>query len=158
MQDKEIKRIDIVFENCEVAEIPIEYVEFFTMHNITESITYNIHNNSSFTAEHFRIILKKEADVPTNICGIVEKAKAFERIQSWNDIAAVTLNYTDNTSRHIYVEYKEEHEGELGSPNILQCSRLNENGELDIIVTTDNEWLQKFKEEDTITARKEGSE
>ncbi len=145
MQGKQLKQIDIVLENCEVIRIPIEQVTHFNANNITNDIWLNVDNNTLdtiFRTDEFNIILRQEANIELKQDyknGIFENCKVFDRLTRYRDITHIDFIFTDDTNLYLEVLYEEENPAALGSPNIYQQSRMNDNVELEIIISNKKE-------------------
>ena len=141
MQGKKLKKIDIVLENCEIIRIPIEQVSHFYANNITNDIWFNEDNDTLdtiFRTDEFNIILRQEANVELKQDyknGIFEDCKIFDRLTRYRDITHIDFIFTDDTNLYLEVPYEEENPAVLGSPNLFQSSRMNGNGELEIIIS-----------------------
>lgn len=145
MQGKKIKQIDIVLENCEVIRIPIEQVHYFNANNITNDIWLNVENDTLdtiFRTDEFDIILRQEANVELKQDyknGIFEDCKVFDRLTRYRDITHIDFIFTDDTNLYLEVPYEEENPAIFGSPNLFQSSKMNGNGELEIIISDKKE-------------------
>lgn len=145
MQGKKLKQIDIVLENCEVISVPIEQVHHFYANNITNDIWFNEDDetlDTIFNTDEFEIILKQEANVELKQDyknGIFEDCKVFDRLTRYRDITHIDFIFTDDTNLYLEVPYEEENPAVLGSPNLFQSSRMNGNGELEIIISNKKE-------------------
>lgn len=145
MQGKKLKQIDIVLENCEVISVPIERVHHFYANNITNDIMLNEITetlDTVFYTDELEIILKQEANVELKQDyenGIFDDCKVFDRLTRHNDITHTDLIFTDDTNMYLSVPYEEENPAVLGSPNLFQSSRMNGNGELEIIISNKKE-------------------
>ena len=141
MQGKKLKQIDIVLENCEVISVPIEQVHYFNANNITNDIWLNVGNDTLdmiFRTDEFDIILRQEANIELKQDyknGIFEDCKVFDRLTRYRDITHIDFIFTDDTNLYLEVPYEEEHPAVLGSPPLFQSSRMNGNGELEIIIS-----------------------
>ena len=145
MQGKKLKQIDIVLENCEVISVPIEQVHHFYANNITNDIWFNEDNDTLDTisrTDEFNIILRQEANVELKQDyknGIFEDCKVFDRLTRYRDITHIDFIFTDDTNLYLEVPYEEENPAVLGSPNLFQYSKMNGNGELEIIISNKKE-------------------
>ena len=142
MQGKKLKQIDIILENCEVITVPIEQVHHFYANNITnDDIWLNETTetlDTMFYTDELGIALRQEANVELKQDyenGIFDDCKVFDRLTRHNDITHIDLIFTDNTNMYLSVPYEEENPAVLGSPNLFQSSRMNGNGELEIIIS-----------------------
>ena len=107
IEDKnELTSIDLVFENCEDCKIPIKFVEFFVVEDITELLRFQrnnyLHNHES--AEYFYIKIDEKWAKTTEFITVApqdEPQSVVERLKAHSDICCVQLNYTDKTERYI---------------------------------------------------------
>lgn len=141
MQGKKLKQIDIVLENCEVMKVPIEQIAHLYADNITNDIWLNEDDetlDTIFNTDEFKITLKQEANVELKQDyenGIFDDYKVFDRLTRYRDITHIDFIFTDDTNLYLEVPYEEENPAVLGSPNLFQSSRMNGNGELEIIIS-----------------------
>jgi len=131
---KEIKSIQIVFENCEAFTVPVEHLKIFGMDNIKNSLFFC--NSESIyrttTAQHTRIMIHPYANVISNMSpGFSDSKFPFERINRYNDITHVNIQYTDQTSEYIAVRW----EGESNQFNSYQKVDFDSKGNCYIVIS-----------------------
>lgn len=132
-----LKAIDIVFENCEVVHIPIEYLFFLSLNKITMSLRVDFGRvTGSINSESTKIVLKSSAnDLHTDM---EPNMKLFDRIMEHNDIAAVDLITDNDESTYYYVDWCWDNDYR----NSYQHNKIMENGDLVVYIGKD------FEEED----------
>ncbi|BDR74225.1 hypothetical protein K144316041_p20640 (plasmid) [Clostridium tetani] len=95
--DNNIKGIELVLENCEVINIPIECIKKLDI-NIKD---INVKNNSAF-------IDKLEMTIENNgkICSHFNKCyNPISRLNDYNDITAITYIYKDNKKTTFKIDW-----------------------------------------------------
>jgi len=107
---KELTSIELVFENCEDCKIPIKFVEFFVIDDITESLRFQRNNylHSHESAEYFYIKIDKKWAKTTEFITVAPQDKpqsVLERLKPPYDICCVQLNFKDKTERYIYLPF-----------------------------------------------------
>lgn len=108
-----IKRIDLVFENCEVVSLNNDMYKNLILDDITEQRIVNCYqykngeNETKKCSKYMSIdINKKGYEQKTNW----QKITLKERLEKWNDITYINLIYEDNSEESIFVLWDEEDE------------------------------------------------
>jgi hypothetical protein len=117
MNDKKIKSIDIVFENCEEFNIPASCVEFLyaTINKKTIRVqNYSNHEeceqSESLTAKYFKICISNIDEIPdSTMMGTTIGEKFITRIQG-NDITQIHIQYNDNSTFWFHVLWNYDNE------------------------------------------------
>lgn len=116
--DKEIKEVDIVFENCEVYTVPADCIYRMTIDDIKFALTMHYNglneykkpgNVTDFTScEYASIILNKKGLECTSNWDEMDDEKILlkERIKH-NDITQLDIVYTDDTHINILVPWED---------------------------------------------------
>lgn len=94
MENSEIKSVEFVFENCESVEIP---VECFIESDFKDLKTVN----GIVTFESFKCVIKDNDNIKYSSGGFDNKTP-IQRINYYNDITNIYINYTDNS----YIQIK----------------------------------------------------
>jgi hypothetical protein len=136
---KDIKSIEFIFENCECFTIDAKYFGVFEMSDIQTKIgRIAVNSIAKFTcANHVAMEIFSEADDKYNFYN-EEMASKLERIRKHSDITSICLTYDDETEEIYYVNYKDETEGELGTPNVYQKTYLSKSGNLYLVISENN--------------------
>lgn len=110
--NKELQNIHIIFENTDYAIVTDEYIKRFQIKGISETITGN-HGTKDFIVNKIKIadkivlILDYDLMVKKPIYTEIEPNKMLlERLQEYNDITQLILNYSDNTEDTIHVKWQ----------------------------------------------------
>lgn len=138
MDKKYVHRISIVFENCEsIDNIKIDDIDSFYIKydDIVQKWAVDCIEKYPITKDVY-ITLSKSADREYYAFGDKEhfdKSSVFERILSYNDITQIHITYEDDTEETYLVSYDEPYDC-LGAPNLNQSVKLDDEGNLNIII------------------------
>lgn len=127
MNGMEVKKIHIVFENCEYVEIPVNVVAGFSITGIKtkiERIGLNCIAEMEI-AKHVFMEIFPEANKLGRLYPDAKRSNIIERITTYNDITSITLIYDDGHERTVYVDYDDDGEDYLGAPNKNQMTYLH---------------------------------
>lgn len=128
-----IKRIDIIFENCEVLYIPIERIGLLTIEDIHTTIGRTAINS-----------FDKFETANTIFIEIFNRTKdlSLNRIVKHNDITSIDVvfhNIPENTERieSYFVDYREPkgQENVIGASNLNQKNFIRESGDVCICIS-----------------------
>ncbi len=126
---KNLKSIEIVFENTESITFPASEIEDIYIQGITSIKFFSSYRKEIFEryrAETILLRIKQEANnkkYSSSLKNYGEVDMPFERIMRFNDICSVSLNYTQNkTETYDIVFYSEE--------NQKQKSVIEDNGNI----------------------------
>ena len=108
MLNRKIKRVDIVFENCEVYSLTPDKIYFISIDKISRSMTVNecqftdgqVHDTMS--CEKALLILNDKGMNTKD--GWLEDTKLVDRVSNY-DITAFDFIYTDDTNDYILVPW-----------------------------------------------------
>lgn len=133
---KVAKYIEFIFENCEHFSIDAKYFGALELTNFNTHIQRVASNAITKMSCVGTVAMEifSEGDGKYSCFGDEDLTK-FERLKNWNDITALTVVYEDDSEETYYVNYEEEDENQLGSPNVLQHSETNKFGDLYIIIS-----------------------
>lgn len=104
---KSLVSLDIVFDNAEGMTVPAEFITFLSVGKISEGyISMNPSNiiKHVFTCEAVRISFSKEANNMSNYSVCHEKILPFDRLQKYNDIIALCLNFIGGNNKEFMVK------------------------------------------------------
>lgn len=134
---KKIKKVEFVFENCEVIEIPVNSLFIFSLEDIKERISRKAINMVASTryTESCAICISKNANKEYQPFGVehFDKDFIFDRIRRFNDITYFDITYDNGESESIYVSYKSESE-DIGAKNLNMETYINDDGHLFITI------------------------
>lgn len=130
---KDIKKVEIVFENCEEVTIERKYIEKLNALDIEICEDYNVCN--SFEIEINKDILDNTDD--KGLCNryfenCEDKVSIGERLQQ-NDITQIHICYEDDSKEWFYVNW-EDSDSIFGIENINQESDITQNDNLYIVI------------------------
>lgn len=148
-----IEKIELEFENCESLTIPAWWIADFCLSDLETQISrFACNCIQKFTFVNSVLIeIGKGFDGPFEGWGGSEISK-LERISKYNDITHVTVfyerKYVDEPENFetFAVNYKEAHEGALGSPNLYQKCSYDHLGNILITIGDDPELLLNHDE------------
>lgn len=131
--EKDIKKVEIVFENCEEVTIERKYIEKLNALDIEIWEDYNVCNN-------FEIEINKDILDNTDDKGLYnryfenceDKVSIGERLQQ-NDITQIHIYYEDDTKEWFCVNW-EDSDSIFGIENINQELDITQNDNLYIVI------------------------
>ncbi len=143
--EKEIKRIGIGYENCDIFYIDIKHIILILMDKITTGFSFTQGHPARYhkTAGDLYLVVHKNADGYTEMEGTDAVETAFPRTVRWNDVTDIKLEYADGTEEFIGVCY-ETTSDDLDAPNIHQTTHINGDGNLLLAVSTDKYQRSEF--------------
>lgn len=134
---KEVKAIELVFENCETMLIKKHLIGCFRIRDIHQSICRTACNyiGAYDVAGSVVIELKNDVAEKEHIpFGIEDYKTTMMKRLLHCDITYVDIIYDDD-SRHEYaVNYEDDGDGSLGAPNANQKVKVGDNGNLYIVI------------------------
>lgn len=147
---KEVKYIELIFENCDWVRFT-EGVGHFHLGKLETSIDRIAMNSirKHTLAKEVAMQISKDAKYQRDK-NFDDNAHIFERIVEWNDITHVDIGYEDGSEESYYVNY-EEPEGEedmLGAPNINQKSIISNGGNLYLVIDGNKDIKDYFNDLD----------
>lgn len=104
---KKIKQIDIVFENCEVAVIPVSEIYNYGLADITQ-YHYMCNSNQDhkgLRAKGFFIIFEDLENLKYIPWGDDPEKSVFERITKYQDICHIDIIYSNGKNEYITVPW-----------------------------------------------------
>ena len=121
-QDKEIKKITLVFENYETCELNPDMFERLSIYGIKQDIT--VFNScklikKEYSCDDFVLEINKKG-LKQNASSYGNSYQSLENRLKAYDITAVDITYTDNTKQSIYVLWNDEDEYENKYQTITQ--------------------------------------
>jgi hypothetical protein len=104
--NKKLKRLEIVYENCETCAIPVKNIRSLYVRDITTSLSLmgNVNIYEEKSAKSFCVIFDK-AEYKTHF-GDYEQSNFLDRTYAFNDITHIALVYEDDSEDYLGVEYK----------------------------------------------------
>lgn len=154
-----IEKIVLVLENCEVIEIPGYWIADFFLDEIKEYVARIASNCIAKEKVANKVVISVGAGFNKVIDKIGDEERTiFDRIKIFNDITQIEVYYERKYIDDEYevdrflVDYDEEHEDCLGSPNVNQKTSIDDYGNLLITIGQDFEerhqaFLTESKEE-----------
>lgn len=134
---KDVKSIGFGFENCEYFSIDAKYFGAFQLSDINTRIQRVACNSISRVDSVDSVVMEIFSEGNGEyLSGFGdEKVKFFDRIVTYNDITSITVIYDDDSEETYWVNYKEEVEDQLGSPNMYQQTEMNKFGDLYLVIS-----------------------
>ena len=134
---KDVKSIGFGFENCEYFSIDAKYFGAFQLSDINTRIQRVACNSISRMDLVDSVVMEIFSEGNGEyLSGFGdEKVKFFDRIVAYNDITSITVIYDDDSEETYWVNYKEEVEDQLGSPNVYQQTEMNKFGDLYLVIS-----------------------
>lgn len=123
-----IKRIDIVFENCEVVSLNNDMFKYLIIKGITEERIINCYQYENGETqinkccEYMSIDINKKGYEQRIIW---QDMTLKERLQIGNDITSICLIYEDDTEEQILVPWNDENEYSNKYQKLLQIDEDN---------------------------------
>lgn len=135
----DIKEIHLCFENLDRIIFERKYIGNFILDNIQTSISRIGMNriDSVVYAKKFVLEVKKDANIFEKDINYGERY-VFDRFIKYQDICNIEIIYKTGKQESYYFDYDGgEHDGDLGADNINQKSRINQFGDLEIVIDKD---------------------
>ena len=134
---KDVKSIGFGFENCEYFSIDAKYFGAFQLSDINTRIQRVACNSISRVDCVDSVVMEIFSEGNGEyLSGFGdEKVKFFDRIVTYNDITSITVIFDDDSEETYWVNYKEEVEDQLGSPNVYQQTEMNKFGDLYLVIS-----------------------
>ena len=132
----EIKKIEIILENCEVITIDGVHIGDFEVSGLETKIRRVACNSisKSTVANKFLMSVYRDANIgkPSmwTVGGLNELTKGLDRLHNSKDITSIEIHYSDDTSEQIFVTWG----GNSDYNNTFQESHINKKGDLFISV------------------------
>lgn len=118
-----IRKFEIVLENCDSIEVPLDKLIYLYLHDIIDFKMYNGIDLSMFEGRQAqRVIIKLSGDFYYNSL-FKGEISAFDRL-SRKDIVALDIKYTNDEKDYIYVNYNDN--GKEYDYNLNQLNYLDE--------------------------------
>ena len=133
---RDVKKIEIIFENCEYIEFTPKDFGIFLLDDITTSIS-RIACNSISELKHAKTVALEIFDTKLNSTynpfGIESESKTIKsRFALCDDITSIEITFADDSKQEYYVEW-----GNDEYTNEHQKTELGENGNLYIVIGKD---------------------
>lgn len=131
---KDIKLVELVFENCEVLNVPIEFIGLLEINGIrTKRSMLKNRSEGKFTETTFidnfaMAINRKLNDSKEHFETTWSTEYPLTRIDAFNDITGINIFFTDETSEEYYPTWVDDGKDEYS--NTLQKSKINSHGDL----------------------------
>lgn len=140
MDMREIKSVELGFENCEVLSVPVKFIGWLELNEVKVKNHMVKTNGIEFreTKEISKFVLVINRGFEAERGAFLTNwsiEKPLTRIISYNDVTSVKINYTDETSEDFYVKYVGTSEAYFAE-NVLQKSKRNSYG--DVFLTIGN--------------------
>lgn len=117
---KQLKHVDLVFENCSYARLKATMIRGLWLHHITRGISlYSNGVSEALRCDAFSITITADGLDKAELLpdGLTESRSLRERLNRWKDLVAVHLYFTDKTNEYIYIPWKS---GKNDDDNALQ--------------------------------------
>lgn len=145
---REIEKVEIVLENCEVITVEGKYIGDFICEDIKHSINRIACNsiNESYVCKNFSMSIHRSCALNDNeewTMGTLDrKRNPLERINNYRDITSIYIHFTDEKKepKHIYVKWNDDCEWS----NYYQKTHINQFGDLFIVVSEDLKFSDVF--------------
>jgi len=142
--------IELGHENCESIFIARKNIGYLEIDDIKQKIVRVASNSikNYQVAKSVQLELHADANtLQTDSFGMNEHLP-FERIMTFNDITDISIHYADGNKEYFVVDYNEgENEGKLGADNIHQKAKMNQFGDLFIVIGEKLDIDEEFPDE-----------
>lgn len=141
-----LKKLGILFENCEIAEIDGKYIGEIDIDDIVKSVTRTASNSIEkiTSCKHFSVNINRRADNLKNLGTVSEYESFFERFM-YRDIVAVSVLFDSDKGKSlddkkwIFVPYEESEtqsdiERIFSAYNTYMTVKKNDFGDLHICI------------------------
>lgn len=145
--EQEIKYIQIGLENVEVIDIDVKNIEYMSLHGIADRDTISRCDKKidrSKCCQSLHICINKKVDKKYSTYGGPSDLTVFERLSKFNDIVDITyLDGNKNRLESVYVPWRDkatDNSWFSGETNLNQFSKIDKDGNLEILVKGEQEW------------------
>ena len=124
-ESKEIKKITLVFENCETCELDTSMFDRLAIYGITETIKAFLPYKSThkyYSCDDLILGINEKGLKQNTDCYGNDYQPLEDRLKTCKDITAVDITYEDNTKQVIYVLWNDENDYENKYQTIHQWS------------------------------------
>jgi len=145
----ELKYVELILENCEVVKVDRKFIGDFHLGEINTTISRVASNSISKKVSCNEFIIQINRDMNKeeyNQCTfsqIDQKTNPIKRLMKYQDITAVEITYKNDSSEIIYLKWHIEDEYN----NRFQKSKLNNCGDLYIVISEDKEFGDVYGDE-----------
>lgn len=127
---KDITKIEIGLENCEIITIDGRYIDYMSIKGISRSIYKSErHCLDHAYCNHLSMIICENANNTENMF-LDTNIKPFDRIKNCPDIVEITIFYFNGDAERIYVDWNENNDCE----NKYQKTYITEHGDMFILI------------------------
>lgn len=139
---REIKSVEMVFENCEGLDVPYSLIGLLELKGIETTMSmvakYGKNLKETKTCKEFAIALNRGLN-GSKECYVTKWSteKPIDRIHAYQDIVSVTLKFEDGSEDEYYLDWKEDESNPFD--NGYQKSSMNSYGDLFIEVSSNEE-------------------
>ena len=159
---KEVKSIELGFENCEIIEFPKNVLGDVIFDNFSFQVKRVASNSISKSNFVDTVVLEifKEGDVDYAPFGFEDdKISKFKRVMAYRDITSVTIKYEDDSEEFYWVDYHTINDN-LGEESDYQKSYISDLGNLYVVIDKEKDIedffdKEEINDEDVISFRKE---
>ncbi len=144
---QEIKYIEFVLENVEVINIDVKNIEYMSINGIADRDTISRCDkkiDKSKCCQFLHICINKNVDKKYPTDGEASDLTVFERLSKFNDIVYISyLDGNENKLESIYVPWRDKVTDYFlfpGETNLNQSSKIDKDGNLEILVKGEHEW------------------
>lgn len=145
--EQEIKYIQIGLENVEVIDIDVKNIEYMSLHGIADRDTISRCDKKvarSKYCQSLHICINKKTDKKYPTYGGPSNLAVFERLSKFNDIVDITyLDGNKNMLESICVPWRDkvtDNSWFSGETNLNQSSKIDKDGNLEILIKGEHEW------------------
>jgi hypothetical protein len=132
---KDIKEIEIVFENCEAFTVPYKYVHTLIVDGFKNHILIQSNNGRCFDYHSSDYVYLQIEDSPEIVPDVNFTNPFKKRILQYNDITQITLVYIDDEKFNFCVPWG----GDDDYTNEAQIVEVLENGRIAITISKNKE-------------------
>lgn len=143
-----VKSIGFGFENCEYFNIDAKYFGTLELTDFRIDIQRLACNAILKMDCVDTVVMEIFSEGDDEYSSYGEDMTKFKRLNMYNDITSIAVVYDDNSEEEYYVNYKEEIEDQLGSPNVYQTTYMSKLGNLYIVISKDKGIFDYFNEEE----------
>lgn len=132
-----IKKIELLFENCEQVTLPVSALGCVVIRSINMEIFRGAINAiyEGFYADEVALeILPNANEVGSNDTFDDGAKTILERIMAWNDVTLINVIYDTGEELCLSVDYDDGGDDRLGAPNVNQKTYLSKNGALYLVI------------------------
>lgn len=141
---KSIKKLSIIFENCESVNIETDYIGYVELSDIKNSIRKVACNCIGYSSVCETFLISIDHKIPKQTETYGDKLiNPIDRLNEYKDIVSISVTYEDDSEEEIYLPW-----GDREYTNQYQENYINKFGDIFICISEDHKLSDFYSEKD----------